>query len=81
MADEEQVERLKCSIREWNQWRLEHPELQPDLRRTILCRAFLAYADLSGAYLSNADLSSAVLIHVDLNGANLNDALQLHIIN
>ena len=51
MADTEQVERLKRSVAEWNQWRQEHPEIRPDLSGADLSSANLSSADLSGANL------------------------------
>lgn len=64
MAEQEQVERLRRSVDEWNQWRHEHPEVYPNLRR----------ADLRESNLSNADLSSTDLRQAKLNGANLTQA-------
>src|SRR5436305_13494770 len=51
MAKKEQVELLKRSVPEWNQWRKEHPDIGPDL----------SSADLSSANLSSANLNSADL--------------------
>ena len=44
MADREQVERLKRSVEEWNEWRQEHPDIRPDL----------SFADLRHATLNGA---------------------------
>lgn len=66
MADQEQIERLKRNIQEWNVWRQEHPEIQPNLSGVYLSGADLSRTDLSGTDLSGADLSRA-----DLNGAYL----------
>ena len=89
MANQEQVERLKRSVEEWNVWRQLHPEIRPDLSRAILSetnldgvdlggatlsRAILKYATLISATLTNADLSSTNLACVDLNRANLCNA-------
>src|SRR5204863_2676265 len=81
MADTQQVERLKRSIPEWNQWRKEHPEVQPDLsradlsfanlRRANLSRTNLSFANLRRANLSRADLSRADLSRADLSSADL----------
>jgi uncharacterized protein YjbI with pentapeptide repeats len=90
MAVPEQVERLKHSVREWNQWRQDHPNLRPDLSGANLSSADLRRADLnktdlsevflSGTTLSGADLSGADLSLADLSGATLSGA-DLHVAN
>jgi uncharacterized protein YjbI with pentapeptide repeats len=84
MADEEQLERLKRSVEEWNQWRREHPEIRPNLSRASLSGAYLSKAhlgstdlneaNLSGAYLGDAYLGSANLLRTNLRSANLGSA-------
>jgi hypothetical protein len=89
MAVQEHVERLTRSIDEWNQWRREQPDVQPDLSLANLTRADLNSADLretnfscahlSGANLTGANLDGAILFEADLykadlTGANLNGA-------
>jgi uncharacterized protein YjbI with pentapeptide repeats len=64
MANPEHVERLKLSVKEWNEWRQEHPEIRPDF----------SDAKLDNTYLHTANLSSANLIKANLRGANLCDA-------
>jgi TIR domain/Pentapeptide repeats (8 copies) len=76
MANQEQVERLTHSVKEWNQWRQEFPDIRPDLSDTDLSRANLSYADLSNASLFDAKLfstnfSSANLSSTSLNATNL----------
>jgi len=83
MADQEQVERLKHSVHDWNQWRQDHPEVHPDLFKADLSKTNLFGADLHSADLRTADLSSANLMGANLNesyfiraelmGANLSD--------
>ncbi|MEM9153044.1 MAG: pentapeptide repeat-containing protein, partial [Cyanobacteria bacterium P01_F01_bin.3] len=53
----------------WNQWRTDHPTVQPDLSR-----AYLYGYDLSGFDLSNANLERACLIGANLQDANLSGA-------
>jgi hypothetical protein len=48
MANAEHLEILERGVKEWNQWRDEHPETTPDLSN----------ANLSNANLSNANLTS-----------------------
>lgn len=74
MADQEQVERLRRGVSEWNRWRDEHPEIKIDLRRTNLGGVNLERASLSGADLREANLEGAILLEADLSGANLNHA-------
>jgi uncharacterized protein YjbI with pentapeptide repeats len=66
MAYPEQLEILKRSVEEWNQWRETHPDIRPGLSVANLRGADLIGANLSGANLSMADLRGA-----DLIGANL----------
>lgn len=70
MADTDQLSRLQRNVKEWNTWRLDNPEVNPDL-----VEANLPGKDLSGADLSKADLRRALLYGADLTGANLCDAV------
>ncbi|PZV28140.1 MAG: hypothetical protein DCF12_01060 [Snowella sp.] len=89
MANQEQLERLLRSIKKWNQWREENPEVVIDLNEANFNEANLFKANLSGAdliaaklirvnlvetNLSGADLSVAHLVKANLIGANLNGA-------
>lgn len=68
----------------WNQWRREHPDVQPDLSRVDLSRTDLSGIDLSRSglqltrlFLSNlrgADLRGADLYGTDFSGAILREA-------
>jgi hypothetical protein len=75
MANQEHLDILKQGVQIWNQWREEHPDIEPDLSKAALRGADLSEADLIGATLSKADLSGA-----DLSKANLLGALQLHLL-
>jgi hypothetical protein len=66
MADSEQLKLLKEGVATWNAWRLQHPEIHPDLRD-----ASLAAFDLRGVNLVEADLGGADLRGTDLRQANL----------
>jgi uncharacterized protein YjbI with pentapeptide repeats len=66
MADSEQLKLLKEGVAAWNAWRLQHPEIRPDLRE-----ASLAAFDLRGVNLVEADLGGADLRGTDLRQANL----------
>lgn len=69
MANEEQLILLKQRVEQWNNWRKQHPEVQPDL-----CGADLICGDLCGANLSNVNLYNADLIASNLNNADLSNA-------
>src|SRR5512144_1145486 len=69
MADEQQVTLLCRSIREWNRWRAENPQVTPDLAGAGLRGLDLSGANLSGAELKGADLRGAVLSGCSFIGA------------
>src|SRR4051794_18870173 len=52
MANREQVQRLWRGVSEWNRWRDENPDIQPDLSGAHLCQANLYNAHLYNAVLS-----------------------------
>ena len=69
MANADHVKRLIQGKKNWNIWRNENREIQPDLSK-----AELSEAKLSGVNLSKANLNEANLRYADLSGANLNEA-------
>ena len=81
MANQEHLAILTQGVAVWNQWRREHPEVEPDLSEADLSDADLSGADLhaanlifathSGVNLSGTDLSQADLYGADLGGADL----------
>ncbi len=85
MANPEHLKILKQGVGEWNKWREENPDVDPDfheadlrgadlgavLREAHLRGANLGRADLSGANLTGANLSFADLGHADLGHADL----------
>jgi len=70
MANEEHLKILKQGTTAWNQWRMENPGVQPDLRG-----AYLSMADLSGANLDRTLFSRANLSHAKLTKASLIEAV------
>src|SRR5579885_854589 len=91
MANQEHVDFLKqcvnkgkTGIKEWNKWRDEHPEIEPDLRKADLKGVKLdanrlggvdwVCANLTMVHLEEADLSEADLSNTNLRGAYLNGA-------
>jgi hypothetical protein len=76
MASRKHFEILKQGVEVWNQWRVEHADIQPNLSNVNLREANLRQAkfwdtDLSGANLINADLRDADLIRAKLSMADL----------
>jgi hypothetical protein len=74
MANKEHLSILKQGVEVWNQWRKEHPDIQPDLIRANLRGAFLIGANFIGANLRGADLVDADLRNANLSEANLSEA-------
>ncbi len=56
MPDPGHLKILRKGAKEWNAWREENPEIEPDL-----INADLKGADLNGANLNGADLNGAIL--------------------
>ena len=59
MANEEHLAHLQAGVEDWNRWRVENPQIQPDLRFADLTEAYLFNANLYKANLSGADLRNA----------------------
>jgi hypothetical protein len=66
MADQNHLDILKQGVEAWNKWRLEHPDITPDL-----CSAFLSEIDLRGVNLNGAGLFETVLFRANLRDADL----------
>jgi hypothetical protein len=71
MADKHHLDKLNEGVSAWNQWREEHPEILPDLRKADLRGAVLSGVDLRRTNLDRADLRNARLCSVLLNSASL----------
>ncbi len=80
MANEEHVKILKQGGEAWNKWRLENPNVKPDLREADFSGANLrrlrrgepfVYVSLKKANLRGADLRGANLLGADLAEADL----------
>lgn len=77
--NKEHLEILRQGYAIWNKWRIDNPNIIPDLRRANLNGADLEGANLSCVDLEGANLSGANLSDSDLSGAyskgvNLRDA-------
>lgn len=75
----DQLQLLRSGVRNWNQWRENHPQVTPsldgaDLREADLGGANLDWAAFAEADLSHANLTGASLKHADLTRARLHDA-------
>jgi hypothetical protein len=76
MAHPHHLAQLDKGTAAWNAWRIENPDLRPDLSFAQLEGRDLNGADLSGTnlrrtQLSNAGLAFAAIMDADLSGANL----------
>lgn len=79
MANPEHIQILKNSVRKWNNWRKENPEILPDLSDTNLSGMKLAHANLQDAnlrwsFLQEADLQMANLQNANFERANISGA-------
>jgi hypothetical protein len=74
MANEDHIAQLKKGVAAWNAWRVENPDVRPDLFEANLFEANLSGANLSGARLVDANLIRANLSGVNLRGAELGGA-------
>lgn len=74
MANQQHLDILKQGVEVWNEWRRQHPEIQPDLSKAFLKGVSLHGANLKGADLKNANLNWAYPIEADLQEADLKEA-------
>ena len=65
---------LKQGADVWNQWRKEHPEVQPDLSGANLRGSKLRRVNFQGVNLNGADLSETSLAGANLGKADLQNA-------
>ena len=74
MANPDHIKILKQGFPDWNEWREENPNTEPDLRKADLRETYLGKTDLRKADLAGADLREAVLSDAFLDQANLRGA-------
>ena len=79
MPNQEHFEIVKQGVDEWNQWRKENPEIEPDLSEIDLSdmklnNANLSDTDLRRSILRNTDFRGSSLVRADLRAANINKA-------
>src|SRR5689334_419928 len=75
MANQEHLDILRQGAVVWNQWREEHPDIQPDLSDAYFGGTNLYDLNLSNANLIDADLSEANLLDTNLSDADLSSAI------
>jgi uncharacterized protein YjbI with pentapeptide repeats len=66
VANQKHLDILNQGVVEWNQWRKEHPEIEPDLSHVVFIRANLKEANLSEAILHRATFTDEAPIGADL---------------
>lgn len=84
MANPEHLEIINQGVKVWNDWRIQQPEIVPDLSCEIFFERNLSWIDLSNAnlveasfcwaYMRRANLSKSNLRLADFTGATLIDA-------
>ena len=74
MANEEHLALLKQGVAVWNQWRLEHLEIEPDLSEANLGETDLSEACLFSTNLHKATLRKAILRGAIFSGSTLSEA-------
>jgi Pentapeptide repeats (8 copies) len=80
MANKKHLDILKQGVETWNQWREEHPDIQPVLSYANFRKSDLRNANLNETNLYTADLVRANLVGANLYKANLHETLQLHLV-
>jgi len=79
MANEKHLEIIRQGVEQWNQWREDNPEIEPDLSDVDLSNlklnnANLSDTDLRRSILKNTDFRGANLVRADLRSASINKA-------
>lgn len=74
MANPEHLKILKRGVEAWNIWRVENPNIVPDLSRADLSEVYLSKANLSRTQLRRAILFKTDLSNANLSGADLSQA-------
>lgn len=74
MANPEHLSLLTGSVADWNRWRTDNTDIEPNLSETNLGGANLQGADLHDVVLYKTYLRSANLDAANLHGANLDQA-------
>jgi uncharacterized protein YjbI with pentapeptide repeats len=73
-GNEEHLAILQQGRKIWNQWRLDYPDIQPDLQGLFSPDADFQDFDFRGANLENAHLYRCGCVNADFSGAQLTSA-------
>ena len=71
MANSEHLAIIKQGAKLWNKWRLENPQIKPNLERAILNGINLEKANFSNTNLVLTQFKNAVLKNADFTDANI----------
>ncbi len=71
MANQEQIEKLKAGVKDWNKWKKDNPDVEIDLSGADLSGADFSIANFSGADLTKTDLRETDFTEADLSRADL----------
>lgn len=74
MANPEHLEILKQGVEVWNKWRLENPEINPDLTISNLSGRYLRKVNFFGTDFTEANLSGIQLVGADIGLCYFKDA-------
>jgi len=74
MSNPEHLGKLLEGVEAWNKWRMQNPEIEPDLKEADLREANLWKAHLRDTNFRGANLSEANLREADLREAHLSKA-------
>jgi uncharacterized protein YjbI with pentapeptide repeats len=74
VANKKHLDQLRHGVQAWNQWRINNPNIRPDLSDAELNGADLSAANLAGVNLAGAHLIKANFLGAKISGANLTSA-------
>ncbi|MEL6864803.1 MAG: pentapeptide repeat-containing protein [Bacteroidota bacterium] len=74
MANSDHLAILKKGRKKWNQWRLEHPEITPDLSGIEFQNVSFNKFNLSNTILRNANLEKVFFVKSNLSHADFSNA-------
>lgn len=74
MADRSHLNILQQGVDAWNNWRLQHPDIIPDLQEANLSGRDYSRVDFSNALLNKITADELVLYEANLTGAQLRNA-------
>ena len=69
---EAHIAMIRQGVEKWNMWRVQNPEISPDLSDASFSEMDLSYFDLHQVNLSNSSLRGATLVWTNFAGAKMN---------